>query len=74
MRDRRYDQVSVRDSHGGPMGVVTSLSLAVLGVGLPEARGDRVQVADVMAPVADGMLATSYETLTQAFGLAAASS
>ena len=67
MRDQRYDQVSVRDAQCRPIGVVTSLSLAVLGVGLLQARRDQVQVVDVMAPLAEGMLATPDETLGQAF-------
>ena len=68
MRDHRYDQMSVRDAQYRPIGVVTSLGLAVLGVGLLQARGDQVRVVDVMAPLAEGMLATPDETLGQAFG------
>lgn len=67
MRDKQYDQMSVRDAQFRPIGVITSLGLAVLGVGLLQARGDQVQVVDVMAPLADGMLATPDETLAEAF-------
>ena len=66
MRDHRYDQMAVRDAQGRPIGVVTSLGLAVMGVGLLQARSGQVQVVDVMGPLADGMLTTTDETLTQA--------
>lgn len=67
MRDQRYDQMSVRDAQGRPIGVVTSLGIAVLGVGMLQARGDQVQVVDVMAPLLDEMLAAPDETLAQVF-------